>query len=410
MGQVDGWANYGPLTSAFIQPTDCTSLTLVSYTVERSYTEVQGSETRILPSPTASPQLHGLGPGSRPSCYPTQYQKSTPQITPAPKDLPSGSVASDSGTYYNTFFSPARCPEAWNTKKLNHDYTPQNDTLAVCCPPGYNVPNRGRGKGSNPLSDYTYCHSYLPTLSASDYSNPITALSNGSLTTIGLKDWSTIGGTGTGQTVTATGINVMWRLGDFPDIDAAESSASASASAAAGYSPPREGGLSTGTKIGLGAGIPMGVIFVAVIAFVIWHRKKMAKERETASEGWSGFRLKKDKQANLIIMPNVEQEGKGLLSEGGSSKGDAQPTCLNITRTEELASSENGIPEPVEAQPSPPPYDAAGSSTPNGSERINQEETDLEYEERRLKERKELLRERIQLARDEDALRTRRKS
>lgn len=86
---------------------------------------------------------------------------------------------------------------------------------------------------------------------------------------MGVPEWLSIGGALYGRDVSATGINVMRKRGDFPDLDKSLDLASASASASYiaswGQQPHHSHDLDA-VKIGVGVGVPLAVLLIALFS------------------------------------------------------------------------------------------------------------------------------------------------
>lgn len=287
-----GWTTFGPLTSIFTPPPDCNTFT-ISYTTPVPVTTT-GTETFTWPTPVTEPRLIWYDPVTAPSCFPTNYQTAKfnpPTITTA---ITMATITSGSTIYPLTtdgIFFPGRCPEGWATRLLEYAFIPANHTMAECCPvlptetPSSNNPRnlllekdleKRRGtKPNNKPNHLIGCSFALPSVTFT--SSPtmtsvrrpaiasITAVANGTLTTMSPQAWSSIGDIG--KRVEGTAVIVMWKIGDFPDIDKAAAAASASVSAAnAGgqYAP----GLTSGTKGAIAGGVIMAVLFGVLFFFV----------------------------------------------------------------------------------------------------------------------------------------------
>ena len=73
-------------------------------------------------------------------------------------------------------------------------------------------------------------------------------------------------------------------------------------------------GLSTGAKIAIGVCVPLGVIIIAVIAFIWWHRRRKAQKAEVASAGQRAdqsmdpYTGKPELDAGAAVKPDLKQE------------------------------------------------------------------------------------------------------
>lgn len=394
---VAGWKNYGPLTTAFVPPADCTVLTV-------SYPSFSPTSSLNLTS-IQTPRLLIFNPIIAPSCFPTQYPtQSPPRITAAPTTLSSGlGPSSPAPTPTTGYFSPGRCPSGWETRTLNYSNVPPDNTLALCCPTGYNFQSGGG------LS-HTWCTSHLPKLYSATTSPPKTIIQDGTLTTMSPEQRYAIGSRKSARKVTATGIIVMWRKGDFPDMDALISTPSSNPYLT------RPAGLQLGTKIAVGVIIPMVAILLGFFIFLICRRRRWNKENKRLGVVIRHLHLE---HPQTPCSDDIQLENTRLMASESSPKSSrkhsSKPVRSELVLVEEM--SPNGGAD-ISSAPilgdsswtsdeSPPPYTPAGPSTIAGAGHGDGVETELEYQERRLKERKQLLAERIRLAREEDALRQR---
>jgi len=308
-------------------------------------------------------------------------------------------TASPTPTPTTGYFSPGRCPSGWETRTLNYSDVPPNNMLALCCPTGYNFQSGGG-------LPHTWCTSHLPKLYSATTSPPITIIQDGTLTTMSPEQRYAVGSRKSVRKVTATGINVMWRKGDFPDIDALPPTPSSNP-----YSTkPAE--IQLGTKIAIGGIIPTMAILLGIFLFLIWRRRRWNKETKRLGVIIRHLHLE---QPETPRSDGIQLENTRLMASESSQKNSSQPGRSKIVPMEEM--SANGGADissaPILGESSwtsdetPPPYTPAGPSTIAGAGHGDGVETELEYQERRLKERKQLLIERIRLAREEDALRQR---
>jgi hypothetical protein len=219
-------------------------------------------------------------PSVAPTCFPSQYPTTKgPLVT---KTITTFDVSITSVSHQPTrgYFSPGHCPEGWDVQTLDYSFFPTGNTLALCCPTSFiamPLPTTASSTSTNTLEKRrgtrpqkflaTTCEFKFPPLAvvrtAVDKYPSVTAVANGSLATIAPQDWF---GTNpivddAAKNIVATGIVVMWKKGDFADIDAVVASASASAAAEAKKNDSAGQAMSRERKIGLRVGIPLGLFF-----------------------------------------------------------------------------------------------------------------------------------------------------
>lgn len=233
----------GPLTTIFTPPATCHDLTVLSIstvfsTVITVTNTISGGSvasistiSTITTSTTAYLEKYDYVLDG--SCYPKGY------------------------TTYSAYYSPGRCPAAWQGVVT----TAQNgETTVQCCPTSFTFSGelcRSSIAKSTTTSVVLYKNELRvdPTPTASYISD---------------------------EMVWATGIVVRYRDGDFPATTSSKSSSAATTIAAPTStssdpsSSESNSGLSLGGKIGLGLGIPVALIILAILAFLFFRRRRDA--------------------------------------------------------------------------------------------------------------------------------------
>jgi hypothetical protein len=130
----------------------------------------------------------------------------------------------------------------------------------------------------------------------------------------------------------------LWLLHN-PDKDNATSSESGAGA-----------GLSTGAKIGLGVGVPLGVIMLAAIIFICFHRsRKLAKERQRQKE-----RTSQQDPKEPVLPPHMEKpelQGSEGVDGLNSLKPKAELDSKNAaTGARTAVSEETKAPELEDSQ------------------------------------------------------------
>lgn len=272
----------GPLTTAWVPPSSCYDLTVSSseYTewVTEDVTDSAGdsiSETTYRSSATEE-YLQIFDYTLDSGCYPT--------------GSPGKSMVTDA------YYSPGVCPESWYHARQS---VSAGDTIIDCCPTGYEIGN-------------TLCMTEI-----NSGEQPVVLFLNGER-----EDETPTLSRLSAQTIYATGIQVRFRDGDFDESSVSSAPTSqgtkteeagkgdetnGSVIAPSGTNTPLPetgggGGLSTGAKIGLGVGIPLGVLLIAAVAFIIFWRRRRA---------------------------NAAAAGPAVGPEGSPSAGQAYPSDPN---------------------------------------------------------------------------------
>jgi len=183
----------------------------------------------------------------------------------------------------SAFFSPGICPQSWDGGGTTIKF---GTTTINCCPPGFT------------LGD-TLCKS---TVAANPTTSVILYMSTTRKNTLPTSTWIKSG------TVWASGVQVRFRDGDFDTTSSSSSSsstptpsASSTTSIALGGStaPPdtsgsggvvisQPGGLSNGAKIGIGIGIPLAAIGLGILAFLLFWRRRKAKQAAAEAAAAAG--------------------------------------------------------------------------------------------------------------------------
>ncbi|OBT66461.1 hypothetical protein VE03_03654 [Pseudogymnoascus sp. 23342-1-I1] len=240
----------GPLTTIFTPPATCQDLTILSIStvfstvVTVTNTLSGGSVVSVSTISTVTTSMTAylekydyILDGS---CYPPDY------------------------TTYSAYYSPGRCPSAWEGVVT----TAQNaETTVQCCPTSFTFSGE-------------LCRSSISTMTTPVvlYMNQLRVDPTPTPTFIPEDD-----------IVWATGIVVRYREGDFETTttDAKTTVAKSTATPTDTASPSSDdshSGLSLGGKVGLGVGIPAAVLILAVLAFLFFRRRRSAPVATVAAE------------------------------------------------------------------------------------------------------------------------------
>ncbi|KAJ5570186.1 uncharacterized protein N7459_009616 [Penicillium hispanicum] len=234
--------NFGPLTTVFPPPSDCTSQTWVAH---------NANATMLRWGPTCATGSVGYAT----SCYPSGW---------------SGSKANDSSNTYKAFYPGWYCPSGWTGAFSASDIQKTSsfllsefvtslaahDAVTVCCPSGY-----GFNGGDS-------CTSNTATIGTS---LPLVTTAQSECTTKTVPPYVGVIGTSTAKTPEATFQAMPVIL--IRDTRTPVPSSTGDSSAANNST----GGLSTGAKIAIGVCIPVGVLLMAAIWFIWWHRRRRAR-------------------------------------------------------------------------------------------------------------------------------------
>ncbi|OBT58659.1 hypothetical protein VE04_01091 [Pseudogymnoascus sp. 24MN13] len=236
----------GPLTTIFTPPATCHDLTVLSISTVYS-TVVTVTKT--------------ISDGSAVSVYtvPTITTSTTAYLEKYDYVL-DGSCYPEGYTTYSAYYSPGRCPAAWEGVVT----TAQNsETTIQCCPTSFTF-------------SAELCRSSVTestTTSVVLYKNELRV--DPTPTASYIPD----------EMVWATGIVVRDRDGDCATTTESKSSSDTNSVAApTSTSTPSDtsssesnSGLPLGGKIGLGLGIPVAVIIPAILAFLLFRRRRAAR-------------------------------------------------------------------------------------------------------------------------------------
>ncbi|KAJ5622060.1 hypothetical protein N7528_005292 [Penicillium herquei] len=291
-------SNLGPLTTVFTPPSEC-------------FTEqwVQQGNASYAGTLMWGWDCNTSGAGEASICYQSsQY------------DAILSWKKSDTGNL-NYVFSPGYvCPSGWEvllastygqTADTDYDIGAASvtmvpgDILTACCPSGYTliVPSAGESG----------CLSWTDSLGVREsLVTDLTGSSQCTYTTVSAMNSSDAGANFEAfpyfllhNTITSTST-----------VSSATSSSSASSSTSQiGSSNGGNSGLSTGAKIAIGVCVPAGVLILAAICFMIYHRRRKSKEAQeaalppaTGSEQthgpqYGGFELKSELDPSAAILP-----------------------------------------------------------------------------------------------------------
>ncbi|OBT89081.1 hypothetical protein VE02_01982 [Pseudogymnoascus sp. 03VT05] len=241
MASVDnsGLTLLGPLTTIFTPPATCHDLTVLS--ISTVFSTVITVTNTISGGSVAS-----ISTISTITTSTTAYLEKYDYIL-------DGSCYPEGYTTYSAYYSPGRCPSAWQGVVT----TAQNgETTVQCCP-----------------TSFTFSGELCRSSITESTTTPVVLYKNGlrvdpTPTASYIPD----------EMVWATGIVVRYRDGDFPTTtDSRTSSAANSIAGPTSTSTPAtdsssesNSGLALGGKIGLGLGIPVAVI---ILAFLFFRRR-----------------------------------------------------------------------------------------------------------------------------------------
>ncbi|EPS31507.1 hypothetical protein POX_h09789 [Penicillium oxalicum] len=156
---------------------------------------------------------------------------------------PYGNECCPDGWKFTFYFSPGRCPYNYKTCTLPTT-TQREETTVICCPQGFDCYGQNYcGKTFNVPTTITYSD---PTLSA--------------VTTV--------------RAMTADGIQIRFKASESTLVPIVTDS----------LRLPKDHSLSKGTKIGIGIGVPAGVILVGFLGFwgVRRYRRRMTRRADEA--------------------------------------------------------------------------------------------------------------------------------
>ncbi|KAJ5263453.1 hypothetical protein N7478_011058 [Penicillium angulare] len=238
--------NFGPLTTTFTPPSDCFTEQWLQHNV---------NSTLLAWGPTCNAGKIAFAS----SCYPSGWQRA--------KD-------NDSNLNYKAFSPGLVCPSGFTpTFSASHIKETKsfllsayvtslgtNDVATVCCPSGYDF-------GGD------LCRSNALVLSA----RPIITVSDSKCATKTAPDYNGVigahGKTGAAALEAAPVILIRNTISD-PLPFSTSSSTPGSGSA----------GLSTGAKIAIGVCIPVAVLIAAAVVFIIWHRRRRQRVRNSGPD------------------------------------------------------------------------------------------------------------------------------
>ncbi|KFY68748.1 hypothetical protein V496_00812 [Pseudogymnoascus sp. VKM F-4515 (FW-2607)] len=233
----------GPLTTIFTPPATCLDLTVLSIstvfktvvTVTSTLSDGSAVSVSTISTVTTSKTayLEKYDYILDGSCYPPNY------------------------TTYSAYYSPGRCPSAWEgviTTAQN------NETTVQCCPTSFTFSGE-------------LCRSSISAMTT-----PVVLYKN----QLRVDPTPTPSFIPEDDIVWATGIVVRYRDGDFDTTttDAKTSVAKSTIATPTNTAPPAsddsDSGLSLGGKVGLGVGIPAAALVLAVLAFFFFRRRRSA--------------------------------------------------------------------------------------------------------------------------------------
>ncbi|KAL5353230.1 hypothetical protein ACLOAV_001265 [Pseudogymnoascus australis] len=233
----------GPLTTIFTPPATCLDLTVLSIstvfktvvTVTSTLSDGSAVSVSTISTVTTSKTayLEKYDYILDGSCYPPNY------------------------TTYSAYYSPGRCPSAWEgviTTAQN------NETTVQCCPTSFTFSGE-------------LCRSSISAMTT-----PVVLYKN----QLRVDPTPTPSFIPEDDIVWATGIVVRYRDGDFDTTttDAKTSVAKSTPETPTNTAPPAsddsDSGLSLGGKVGLGIGIPAAALVLAALAFFFFRRRRSA--------------------------------------------------------------------------------------------------------------------------------------
>jgi len=351
--------NLGPLTTTFTAPSGCFTISITTHS--------SGEE------PGTFAALHMPA-----SCYPSgkplgsDYTKST----------------LDSYRYHDEhiFFSPGECPVGWAQYPATTDTTNSAIyTTAFCCPMGFHSKTTTLASSETVWKCVT-SNNYPTTLSSYIFSNGIgDLLADPVFIKYQLEDF--LSSTSSTSSPTA-----------FTTTRTSQSSTPAQTpSAATGVTvstPEPKQGLSTGAKIGIGIGIPFSIIFIAIACACIALRRRKQEVNSPLNNPGQDF----------VIPHYYLADNKAELPSNSSvvQKSTPEEDLFNSRRFVQGNASE------LDISPANSPISPASRQEFMGylhTPRTPTRDEELEYQERRLRERREILAEKERLAREEDELR-----
>ncbi|KAJ5166440.1 uncharacterized protein N7482_005221 [Penicillium canariense] len=234
--------DFGPLTSIFSAPTGCAT---------EQWVARQASSTWL----RWGAGCNGKRVGYDSNCFPPGWS------------------AGNSTTVLNKAFNPGyACPSGYTTHanatgtaatKQYGEYIGSigTDSLAIlCCPTHYDWNGEYCSGNQYQIATRSYLtveNSKCTTTSAPAY-NGVNGLN----------------GTMGGAYLQGTPIFLIQKVGATYDLPTSTAGSSSNAAS---------GGLSTGAKIAIGICVPVGVLLIAAIAFIWWHRRKKAQKAQPAA-------------------------------------------------------------------------------------------------------------------------------
>ncbi|KAJ5368170.1 uncharacterized protein N7496_007930 [Penicillium cataractarum] len=150
-------------------------------------------------------------------------------------------------------------------------------------------------------------------------------------------------------------------------------------------------GLSTGAKIAIGVCVPLGIIIIAAVAFIWWHRRRKAQKTQgayssvqNAEQNLDPYNGKPELDAGNAVKPYMKQElDAGNQVGAGQPNAPAELPALETPKTPvaELAGG-NQSPDTPQAElggegtvgGTLPPKRSPDTTSPSGSPRDNSEQ------------------------------------
>ncbi|KAJ6031014.1 hypothetical protein N7540_001746 [Penicillium herquei] len=310
-------SNYGPLTTTFTPAPDCFAEKWVSHDDSSSLEAVLSWGAACSTSGSAS-IAHITAADS---CYPEGYINvwRTRSVNPGTiNEVFSPGYICPSGweAVYTSTYGSAIPTTAYGARDVligaNYVTLVANDILTACCPSGYAL-----GSDFGPDA----CESYIWSLDARTSLGVISSDNQCVTTSIG--NFSGTVGTYTlgSATAKASIIFLLHNTGSSSNNS---------------VSP----GLSTGAKIAIGVCVPAGILILAAVCFILWHRRRKSKPtgelpaRRVPELRESGLHSELDSIARTVpgsTRAPLEISGSQRFEAGGTQRlelpGDSVQAC-----------------------------------------------------------------------------------
>ncbi|KAJ5718307.1 hypothetical protein N7488_003953 [Penicillium malachiteum] len=318
------YPNFGPLTTTFTPPADCFSAKWIEHTT---------SSTILTWGPTCNAGKIGYAS----SCYPSGW---------------SGSKANDTNLNYKAFSPGLICPSG---------FTPMFSASQIQRTNGYDF--NGDLCTSNTLvltsrSIITVVSDQCTTKSAKDY--------NG-----------VIGKQGSTGDATFQAMPVILIRNTISDYLPLPTSTNLS------HFDLHDNGLSTGAKIAIGVCVPVGVIILAAIAFIVWHRRRRNKNKNVTTSADSRSPSSGVNGDAFVVKPELDENGTGRSAQDKPELDTGQNGVKSDASTPSPAELPGNSPVelPVERSPTVPQVELEGDGQvlSTVSATVRQEQRDREH-------------------------------